>query len=200
MAAISGLCHRAVLFDSGIVDFDGFSDLAVSRYLTRGVETVTLWKNDILDGDFFFNDCRIVATSKGHDLIKAHSGIDIHLSFTQRKDLKHSVVFVRVEDMSGHTIFTSWDSDCDQQRSPLREAGHYEALCSIPPNLLACGRHSVTIGAHIPRVRVLALNKTVVSFDISTAGRLTNDERAGIICPILKWSVEQVEGNGGSSI
>ncbi len=62
-------------------------------------------------------------------------------------------------------------------------------VCSIPGQLLRPGQYSVTIGLAIRNKPAIEMRDRVLAFTVSTVGYKLNEDRAGLITPVLSWTM-----------
>ena len=100
-------------------------------------------------------------------------------------------------NQDGLNVFSVQDAESEWRHCP-RPVGRYKSTAWIPGNFLAAGNFSVDIAVstHVPLVRVHALVKGPVSFEVvdsfdgdSARGDYMG-EYPGVVRPIVDWTTE----------
>jgi len=89
-------------------------------------------------------------------------------------------------------------------RDRLRQPGRYRSVCHLPGNLLAEGRHLVTVtlaDATLRLKRAHGVAEQAIAFDVhdpmdgtSVRGSRTAGEWPGVVRPMLEWSSDLLTG------
>ncbi len=189
MRAITELCMRALWVDCGRLRGEGKSDVVAQEYLLSGVSVAGCWHRaqHVALGDGVELLAAQVSQAGRSPVSVVSSDEPFHISITYdvRSGLRGCSIVLRLTDIAGTVVFTSWDTDSDGDLSQIREPGTYRSVCHIPGHLLGPGRYTVSIAAHIHRVKVLDSQEGAFSFDVSKVGYRLNDERVGVIHPVL---------------
>jgi lipopolysaccharide transport system ATP-binding protein len=196
MRAITGLCQRTIWFDYGMIQHEGRPEVIVYEYLSSGLSASGWWRRPAhiqAANELKLLEAEVSQAGKSQvSIVSSNQPFDIGIKYEVRSRLHDCSVILRLTDMNGTVVFTSWDSDSNANLPQFREPGIYQSVCRVPAHLLRPGRYAVTIAAHIYRVRVLDFQESVLNFDISDVGYKFNKERLGIIHPILDWMVDKV--------
>lgn len=190
MGAISRLCSRAICINHGEVHDDGAPADVVDRYLKFG----SVKENENIRTEAFANGNRLcgVQIRNERDEIASSFGyannifVFIEYSLSGKKD--RYAIAVRVSDMLGNDIFTSWDKDWFQGKP---ENGMVR--CKLPKRLLKPGNYELKVMLHelannSPRM----LSHVAKQFSISNLEYTFNETRSGLIAPVLEWSTVEV--------
>lgn len=198
MRSIADLCSRVIWIDSGQVRCNGQSNDIVNEYLSAGISSVIgSWRRDSLTHTDPFSDVNLLRASvwqeenKPAAVVTSDALFHINIVYEVSRPVTDCAIVLRIINMSGTNIFTSWDADTGFERSNFRNPGIYCSTCTVPAHFLKPGRYSVTMAAHIYRVKVFDLKEKVFSFDVSHVGCRFNDEREGVVQPLLKWDVSR---------
>ncbi len=204
MPAVLRLCDRVVLFDQGGVLADGAPQDVVRTYLDSGLGSSVerVWDD--------------IATAPGDDLVRLKSvrvlsdgiateeadirkPVDIEVEYWQLKDADGLLpsVNLHLTNDDGVLLFVTNDWNDAAWRASPRRPGIVRAVCSIPANFLAEGRHLIlaAISTYNP-THVHVLERDAVSFQV--VDRSTGDgvrgeyanEWPGVVRPMLDWTVE----------
>jgi len=204
LTAISQLCDRAILLESGQIIRDGESSDVVSFYLQRigGTEAATSWPElETAPGNDLVRLCsvRVVdETGTTVDLADVRRPIGIEMIFRVLEHGDPVVPKIKVLDARGDVAFNAMDTS--ERWHDASRPGEYLATAWIPGNLLNEGRISVDIGVcslASPKLRHHVNEKEVVSFTVhdpaegdSARGEFTGQWR-GVVRPLLEWTTER---------
>lgn len=198
MGAILQLCERVLWLEKGTIKRDGSAQEVITSYLEAGTESHAIWrrsenetKHSIIE---ITEACLMQPQVEGAVTVVAfNKSFDIRVLY-QVKQLAQGVhIIVRICDLHGNIIFTSWDTDTTEWKARPREAGWYLSVCQIPSCLLRPGRYTVSIGFHIQNMRDWQLYENILSFNVSNVGYIFNEGRLGIITPELKWQINRLK-------
>ncbi|MDZ7960406.1 MAG: ABC transporter ATP-binding protein [Aulosira sp. DedQUE10] len=190
MATITTLCQRCIWLVNGQVNLDGYTDLVTSKYLTYGAEhsgeVVLSHKNR--DERFWFKKVSLMNyEEKIASVLNVKQPFKIRIEYYANEYIKGLEVSLRVYNSSGIAIFSisrssSISSDITQ--------GYYISEIEIPSLLLAPGSYSLDLGAHFPKIEVIAHHQSLLSFEIEETGSsmtLYKDSNYGVIIVDFPW-------------
>lgn len=197
MGAVRRLCDETIWIDQGKVVVLGTTDSAVDQYLSS---------NEQGGGEFRVNslypapgDGRVrllavfVKNQRGEvtDTIDIESTFSLELEYELSTCVENLRVGLNVIASDGTVVFSSADTD-PEGLGISREPGIYVSKCTIPSNLLNCGRYYVTAACDRPMQERLFLVENIVSFTVQLTGGVGGsvpEGRLGVIRPLLKWDV-----------
>jgi len=193
MAAVEGLCERALLIGDGRVVADGPADAVVRRYTSLASAGLAESLSDRTDragnGDLRFTGLRIHA---GRDeLATLYSGCDavIALDYEAREESKRVQVAITVLDQHDRVLFA-----CDNEQAASAVAiGKAGTLsCRIPELPLAPGTYRVTVwaavGGTVADYVRYAGEFTVSPADYFGSGRLPDHPKFGPFLVRHRWT------------
>lgn len=210
MSAISRLCERAVLLESGRVVMDGPAHDVVSSYLSSGQSTPPAC------------EWRDITTAPGDDIVRLRavrtknedgevtSAVDVRQPVLIEMEYEVLTPGLRllphftVNNQDGLCIFVGLDQDAEW-KGRTRPIGKYVSRAWIPGNFLAEG--TLFVG---PAMRTIEPDmfhfgeQNAVAFEVidgSTGNSARGDyvkSIPGVIRPLLKWST-QYEPNGSTT-
>ncbi|HEX7240387.1 MAG TPA: ABC transporter ATP-binding protein [Longimicrobiaceae bacterium] len=202
MGAVSRLCDTGILLDRGSVKFQGRSAEVVSRYLAAGSE----------EGSQFLATDPATAPGNGRFRLRAvrlldHDGdaastFDIRYPITAEieydlvRPIRNLRVGFRLLTSDGTVVFSTTDMDEGRSHDAYRTTGTYVSRVEIPGGFLNQGRYSISLGIDVPMVESVVFVDNIVSFFVEPTGGVVGaipDNRLGVVCPLLPWSVEAVE-------
>jgi lipopolysaccharide transport system ATP-binding protein len=207
MPAITRLCERTILLESGQVLDDGPSHQVVSSYLNSGLGTTAAreWPDLVKapgDDVVRLRAVRIrTKDNKVSDALDIRQPVGLEMEYQVLQPDYTFMVYFRVLNEEGIELFITIDTDPTwRQRS--RPAGHYVSTAWIPGNLLAEG--TFFVGAAIRTVnptirRFHAYDAVAFQLIDSNEGDSARGDHTGglrgVIRPYLEWQT-QFNANG----
>ena len=197
MAAITRLCKRVVLLESGKVTFDGEPHEVINRYLSSSLKTGALreWSPAEAPGNEIVRLRRIrIRDEQGNALsvvdIRKPFGIEVMYEVIQEGRVLIPVVEIYNEN--GTELFSTHDIKSQWRREP-RQRGTYISTVWIPGNLLAEGSvvGNVSIMSHFPSTILYVHEENAVAFQVvdSAAGDSARGDYVGpmpgLVRPLL---------------
>ncbi|MCB9139505.1 MAG: ABC transporter ATP-binding protein [Caldilineaceae bacterium] len=197
MRAITDLCLRTIWINCGTINQDGQSEVIVSEYLSSGTALATGWWQRPANIPST-SELELLAAEVSQDshspipVVSSNQPFTVKIKYEVKSKLSNCSVILRITDMSGTVVFTSWDTDSNATLLQLRWPGMYQSVCRVSSHLLKPGRYSVTVAAHVYGVKVLDCQEAAFNFGLSDVGYKFNEERLGVVQPILDWVVDRV--------
>jgi lipopolysaccharide transport system ATP-binding protein len=201
MAAITRLCKRVVLLESGKIVADGSPGEIVNHYLNSRLKTGASreWTEPAdSPGDHVVSLKRVSVHDENGQPISA---VDIRKTFAievtyEVREAGHTLVpVIELYNQAGIEIFSSHDTSADWRRRP-KTSGTYASTVWIPGNLLAEGSFvvHVSIMSHTPATVLHAHELNAVAFQVidSPAGDSARGDYVGpmpgAVRPLLEWT------------
>lgn len=190
MATITTLCQRCIWLVNGQVNLDGYTDQVTSKYLTYGAEHSgeVVLSNNNRDQRFWFNKVSLINSEENiASVLNIKEPFKIRLEYYANEYIKGLELSITVYNSSGIAIFSINRSS---SISSDITTGHYVSEIEIPSLLLAPGSYSLDIGAHFPKVEVIAHHQSLLSFEIEETGSsmaLYRDTHYGVIIVNFPW-------------
>lgn len=209
MAAVSGLCNRAVLLDRGEIASEGLPDDVIQDYL-QGIKS----DQTLVIPDYSFpridkilaQITRIRIMNEKNELSLSYDALEsitFIINFEVYTFLPHLVIWFELRNKDNITVFTSGDSDlilysCSHNlESFSKKPGLYETCVSIPAPLLNEGSYEFEIYLTTGPTRIDT--KRNIFFEVVDHGSfitgLRNSPRGGIIVVPLKWDLRYSEND-----
>lgn len=206
MAAIRGLCDRAILLDKGHVIMDAGAAETVSKYLEQNlVKGVKAGRVDIekrLEGKFNKKDRHIIIhevmlTNKHGEAQKnfySDEPVNAVVTFECLKPILNLGILFCIVTEDNEEVVASHSTDdgtAGIERQNL-EHGTYRVKCTFPPCLFGEKPSFLTLHMVVPKTEHLVLNK-ILELGIKFSGY--NGVYTGgkvYIRPKLAWSLEQM--------
>jgi lipopolysaccharide transport system ATP-binding protein len=204
MPAITRLCNRAILLDSGAVQKDGPSDKVVSTYLASGLGTTASreWQDPAkAPRGEVARLCSVrVRTEDGQitDAVDIRRPVGIEMEYEVLKVGYVVSPYLEFYNEESVNVFGTADLDPDWRRRP-RPAGWYMSTAWIPGNLLSEGTLFVGVGlATMDPLINQFYERDAVAFQVidTTDGDSARGDWAGhwggVVRPLLKWKTQFV--------
>ena len=202
MPAVTRLCPRTVLLDSGKVLRDGPSHQVVSAYLGSDLGTTAAreWPDlrEAPGNDIVRLRAVRVRTEDGRisDAIDIRRPVGIEMEFEVLERGHVLVPNLHFFNEGGVYVFVAGDHDPTWHRRP-RPEGHYVSTAWIPGNFLAEG--TLIVGAAISTMNPVTVHvdeRDVVAFQVidSMDGNSARGDYAGpmpgVVRPLLEWATQ----------
>ncbi len=205
MPAMQRLCERVILLNEGKIVMAGSAERVVAAHLQSGLaiapERVWHTIHEAPGDDVVRLRAVRVRNEDGTVLerVDIRRPIGIEVEYWNLCPVTRPTISLQFRDEQGTILFTSFDFNNPDwaKRSRLEEPGLVKAICWIPRNFLAEGRHFVQVS--ITHVSPVALDHVVerdaVSFE--TIDRCDGDgvrgsytlKVQGVVRPMLEWDI-----------
>jgi len=198
MAAIRGLCSRALLLKNGQLIIDSDFETAISSYLSEGdtSEAAVVWNqhNAPQSPEIRFTKAYILNDkSENTSFLDCRKEFSVVVEYEVLKPLNDLRIGFFMQNVEGVPICGS--NDPNAWSRSLRNPGYYISRCTFPGYILNAGKYSVFFGADIPPYKKLLVKTPYcLSFtieDVEGHGP-QNDKLPGIVRPKLDWNVQQL--------
>ncbi|MFN2627988.1 MAG: polysaccharide ABC transporter ATP-binding protein [Gaiellaceae bacterium] len=204
LAAVRGLCPRALLLDHGKLVFDGETDGAIERYLGRaahrhaalvegGALEARLVKSRVYGDDPFFRcTCISVLDDAGVPAASFRSDDEIAIAIDYKvlRPVPGLRLLVTLTDANQSVILRTENIDDQVLERPLRlEAGDYRSVVVIPGGLLGDARLELNVSL-IAEVNQVLDYASVVELDVRFAGHGANARGKAYLRPLLQWRTD----------
>jgi len=198
MGAIGQLCGRVLLLEGGQVTLTGTSANVISSYLLSGAATHSTWSNTatrLLDVEVHVESARVLSDDNIEtSVVEFDRRFLVEITYKVIDPTRSLIILCRLSDSLGNAMWTSWDTDSTDWNGRVRKPGRYRSLCEVPGSWFRPDRYLLSVGAFINNVKEITYHENVLTFDISPVGSNLNENRIGIIRPMFKWKVEQING------
>lgn len=201
MSAVTRLCKRAILLESGSITRDGPAREVVSAYLKSSQETLASrkWEEDEAPcSDIVKLDGIKIITEDGEiaNTFDVTEPIFVEMEYTVKREEVCLLPHFILNNQDGIRLFIGLDTDVDW-KGKRRPKGRYISRAKIPGNLLSEG--TLYVG---PCMRTLEPDiyhfgvVNAVSFDVIDSGKKNSargewaTEIGGLIRPLLEWETE----------
>jgi len=211
MAAISNLCKRTLLFDSGKLDIDGKTDYAIGKYLNEdlvdgaivSVEEIERKVQYVNNVNFYLRVVEVVLSDENRSLknsFYSDENIKVSITYECLKSVKDLRVIVQVVNEDNKPILTTQNLDDVTHLDDFfkQNAGLYKSFCIIPANTFGERKFYISIQLIYPKIEHLYLNK-IFGFDVKFKGY--NNVQYGsfknsFLRPQLEWETEVINEGG----
>jgi homopolymeric O-antigen transport system ATP-binding protein len=204
MQAVSRLCERAILLDSGQIVREGPSPEVVAHYLQSGHGTGPLreWADaDTAPGDAVarLRWARVVQDGETRETVDLRRSVGVEIGFTVlSRPSRPLVPKIKLVDGEGAVIFNALDT-ATRWHDPA-PPGDYISTAWIPGNLLNEGFVGVEVGVwsldgaklspHAHKFNAISFHTYEPEEGDSARGLFTGQMR-GAVRPLLEWTVEE---------
>jgi lipopolysaccharide transport system ATP-binding protein len=202
MATVTTLCQRAIWLVNGQVNLDGDAEQITSKFLTYGSEHSgeVILTTQSQNQRFWFKRVSLINTEGNiNSVFDVREPIKIHLEYEALENIRDLEISFRIINSSGVTIFTINRSF---YLSSQFAVGSYLAEIEIPPLFLVPGSYSIDVGSHIPKVEILSLHQSLMSFEIEETGShmaLYKGSAFGVVLVDFPWTETNLINNQRSS-
>ena len=170
MAAITTFCKKVVWLSQGQVKMQGEAQQITSNYLSQGSEHAgeVIFNNNDLNPTFCFERVSLINPEGTITaLFDARQTIRIRLHYYASQPIQNLEVSLIVNNSAGIPIFSTNRSS---SLSSNVLAGNHISEIEIPALFLVPDCYNIDIGAHIPKVEVLSLYPSLLTFEIEETG------------------------------
>ncbi len=193
MAAISGLCQRAILLDHGDMVMDGTVDRVISQYLSAQQEGTGIveWAGSRQPACPELRFRRAFVTNESGETGKI---LDLRCPFTLALEYEaitptHDLI-IGFDMHNADGILVCGSNNIGFTLGTIQQPGVYQTFCRFPGAIFNAGRYEVRFIAHTTE-SVLLATELCLTFEfedmIGHGGRF--EKVHGIVRPNLEWEV-----------
>lgn len=200
MAALTGLCSRAVMLNQGIMIGDGPAVDIVRQYIGMGKEQL---------GEVTWPDC---AKAPGNEKIRLHAvriisngtvtsdieidrELQVEIEFWNLRLGANVTISIHLLDEMGIAVLASANMHSanlirDEWFGKPYEIGLYKSVCTIPANFLNEGKYSINAIVLTNITDPQIYEKEVLSFNVHETGEMRKEYGGrwiGVVRPKLPW-------------
>lgn len=198
MGAITNLCQSSIFLNNGQIIFTGSASEVVSKYLDsvteRGGGEVLLKKTF---SPACFNKIAILDSNNDPtETVDLASGFKVYFEYDVLRPIVGLEVSFSLFDKHGSFIFYSGISKSPNFINRDHKPGHYIAEAYIPPNFLAPGIYTLTIGLDQPNIDLFDLRDNVIGFSVVDSGSreyLYAGQEIGSILVNFEWRTKRTQ-------
>jgi len=198
MAAIRGLCQRAILLEDGGVAFDGPVDQAISKYLVK--DTADKNEQSIVNFD---NDSNSIASFKTISIINGQNentyqiefieNWSLNIKFSLQKQVsEYGYVIIKLFDNMGNYICSITSEDIGFNNISTLSLGNYETTVKMPSKLLKPGRYTLSFMFYIEGVGSIDVKDSCIVVEVvdTVTYRGVKDKyrKNALVAPLCEWS------------
>ncbi|MBK8138321.1 MAG: ABC transporter ATP-binding protein [Chloroflexi bacterium] len=198
MAAILGLCTRALLIDKGGIALDDSAANAVNRYVNDSTDVSSEVLFDLALPSRFetsplrFRQLRLLnRENEVADYVDIAEGVTVEITYEVRRTIRFPQVGFLVWNQDGICVLTALDTDVIETiEDRVLNPGLYTVRCHIPGSLLRLGRYWIDLGSSIPNIEMFDEVKQAISFEVigsAAAESKLSQTRLGVVAPRLDW-------------
>jgi len=198
MAAVTRLCQRAILLDSGRIVADGKADVVTSQYLTGSGSKMgdRNWSLETAPGDETVRLLSVSVKQAGNhtDSVDIRYPVDIDMVFHVTEDKVNLLCALSFFSDQGQHLFNA--ADLNNTQSIYRK-GMYTATFTIPGNLLAEGvvRICAEVSTRSPVYQIHFLEHDAAAFQVIDTGEPGSVRSGwgkpipGLVRPNVDWAI-----------
>ncbi|HEX8327793.1 MAG TPA: ABC transporter ATP-binding protein [Hymenobacter sp.] len=186
MSAIKELCHSALMMVEGKVSLQSDISTVINTYLEEGDKSASYenlneanGKGQILSVKFF-NESGINTNS-----FVGFSNPYLIVQYNLERDSRNFNIGMIVSDIYENNIYSSADTDLNEQLVAKRLAGYYSVKVPLPLHNLNTGYYKVKLLMGIINTEVF--DSVELSFNIENNNFLNTGVRPGLIISLNKW-------------
>lgn len=206
MAAVRGLCNRALLLGGGRLEADGDTESIIGAYMRAGGtadESVAHFAaDDAPEPDTMrFTTVRVVDDA-GKTLVGAidsDRALTLVAEYVIGRPIRDLRIGFGLENAEG--VLLCGANDAHENGGRVHAPGRYETRWTIPGHVLNEGRYVVGVQGDIPNDRCLHDTGKRVGFDVEHLGSdgAGTEKWPGVIRPVLRWSERSVGPEPGDA-
>lgn len=203
MGAVSQLCRRGILLESGRVAIDADAETAVARYLSGGISGsgAKSLVEDVaerrLHRKMFFHNIVLL-----NHLGQSAQDVDVRFPFTVQmeyeipKPLRRAEISVRILTAEGRAVMTSLRSEQSPEALEQEKQGTYRASVKFPGMFFMPGSYVVSVSAHEPNGETFDAHDGCVNFQVRDSGTIFTQYQQygshGVVMQSLPWDETQL--------
>jgi lipopolysaccharide transport system ATP-binding protein len=193
MTAISRLCNRSILMESGKFMEDGLSAGIVAKYINSNVVNETLFSQP---PNFNIPLCLLEAEVFSENQVKAsafsrHESITVRIKYQVNREISSVHIYSSIFTNDELMVLGTGDADIQPSRFGLRKPGIYTCQYQIPARTLNVGGYSVSFTLGIPYQQSFQVTPdnalTFRVIDVERTKGLILQQRKGIVWFDLPW-------------
>jgi lipopolysaccharide transport system ATP-binding protein len=172
MGAISGLCPRSLMLDTGRAVHDGPSDEVIESYLGGRASSKALAEVRYSErkGDAFVTRIAVLDSQMNPSAeLDVRKDFYVCLEYSMLSPIRNIDAGIAVFNFSGSKVFFS-ARHTSVATGDLSLPGDYRSLIKVPGLFLAPGFYTLSGGLDVPNVRVVDYRVHAISFQICETG------------------------------
>lgn len=183
MTAIKNLCTRIIYLKDGQVEYDGSPNEAISRYLSIEKSGSAQWVDEQNKHTYLKQVSLSGSGAENTSLFQYDEPIRIALEL-KNMTTKSFIPAVRLTDIFGNVLFTSWDQD---SISEDHKGKHLTLICTIPEKLLRPSTYTLTAFVRANDSGITQLEEANFDITVSAENCPIDVGRLGLLFPTLDW-------------
>lgn len=198
MAAITNLCQTSIFLEGGQIKFKGWASDIVGKYLESTIKEfggeLCFYENN---SEAYFTKVSLLNEfNQPTEVVKLTEKFTIRFEYDTLKKIENLEISFSLFDRQGAKIFNSGTPRKSLKSKYICQAGHYISEVKIPPNFLAPGLYTITIGLYQPNVYVFDKKENIIIFSVVDSKSLDTFYKGKDIGSILvdfEWSTNLVD-------
>jgi len=200
LGAISRLCDRSLLLESGTVRSEGSTQEVIRSYITSGREESGEYTHPPSSSKVISLKRVAITRRDGTPTAEVRYDEDFTVLVEYRitEHIRDCGVWIALQTLDGVMLFTTADYDADPNLLGRRSPGVYRATIPIPSRWLNYGRYSVIVGIVQNTPLVVHERVDALAFSILEIGSPSSlhepNTRRGVLQPLIEWAMETLPG------
>lgn len=206
MGMLARLCTRAIWIDKGQIRLAGTPSEIVGAYLSSTGRSEATWTHPpehCYAAQAQAISARVLTIdNQPSGVVEFDRPFKVEVEYDVIEPSRDSTVFCQLSDSAGNTIWRSVDTDTADTDRHVRGRGRFLYTCTFPGRILRPGRYLLSLGSggfisatslHTIKHTTLSYHENVLAFDVSPVGYHLEDNRPGIVTPLLDWEVKRID-------
>lgn len=203
MAALAGLCSRAILLTQGSLLADGPANDIIRQYIELGRESIgeKIWPDHASapgSDKVRLHAVRIVSDEAVTSDIEIDKEIRIEIEFWNMRPDANITTSIHLLDQMGVGVLASANMHSanliqDEWFGKPHVPGLYKTVCTIPANFLNEGRYSINVIVLTDVTNPEVFEQEVLSFTTHETGEMRKEfsgQWLGVVRPKLAWNTQ----------
>jgi lipopolysaccharide transport system ATP-binding protein len=192
MGTVTQLCAQAIYLIQGKVDIFSSVKEVVSKYLAANTGNNAFRSlNKDKNKPISFREISIINfEGEISSEIDVRHAFYISLKYEVIRPVRNVELSIDLFTADGRPVFTTNESDYNNQKLENRKIGFYEVAIEMPGMFLMPGSYLITIGAHEPGVQNYDVYENVLRFNINETGTKLSkyqNQGLGIVVADFPW-------------
>ena len=205
MGAISNLCSKAILLESGKVQCIGQTPDVIQNYVSTQKDSSAdiSWDNlETAPGNenVRLKSVKLISKGEATTNVLINEEMRIEITYCVLKENAILDLNIHLMDYMGQYVFATGNRGStnlivDEWFGKMRPKGHYKSVCVIPANFLNDKHYSISVGITNERDVWQVDAKSVIFFNVVETGEMRKEymgDWVGVVRPKLAWTTERI--------
>jgi len=199
MMMVSRLCYNVMWLEDGKIKLSGQTDEIVGKYLSHGTSGTAEWVNQTFPSNEQEVHIKSVRMMNKDGLksstFKFGEMFNVEIEYNTYAPLQNLSVNFQIHNSNGILLYESQETDNFKYQNDMRSSGKYKSVCIINENTLMPDRYTLSVSAHVEKVKVIQHYENILTFDIAAIeekGYILKHWRRGLISPMFEWKINKI--------